>query len=372
MQYNKSLHETIHFINENLTADISLEGLAERMNFSPYHFHRMFKSFKGEVPMEYVRRLRIISASNDLLVDNSTIIEIALKYKFGSQDGFCRAFKRYYGITPGEYRKLNRRFISNRTCQKKEVKINMHDINVYKDLICSKEEKSEVLGTLDKILELSERANQFGLLSLETEINEVQPVFFKKSIQMLIDGIEPESIKKILLNYAMCSGYKGKELLTRVVILEGISAIQQGAHPVVIREMLSSYFGEDYVEEIQKHFGIDDESQQQKMESFIAQICEIPAYSKETKLLEEPLSRMDNRSLQRLLRDIDICTLAVAISGSSGSTQTRILKNISRRSVSSLINEIETFETPGVSEIINSQKKILEMMVSLRNQGDII
>ena len=88
--------------------------------------------------------------------------------------------------------------------------------------------------------------------------------------------------------------------------------------------------------------------------------------------MEEPLSRMDNRSLQRLLRDIDICNLAIAISGSSGPIQTRILKNISRRSVASLIHEIEACETPGVSEIVNSQKKILETMVSLKNQGDII
>lgn len=179
MQYNKSLYETMHYIDDNLTADISLDCLAERMNLSPYHFHRMFKAFTGEEPMEYVRRRRIISASHDLLADKSTIIEIALKYRFESQDGFCRAFKKYYGITPGEYRKLNRRFSSNKTSEKEEVEVIMYDVNVYKDLICNKEEKAEVLGTLDKILELSERANQFGLLSLESEISEVQPVFFK-------------------------------------------------------------------------------------------------------------------------------------------------------------------------------------------------
>ena len=271
MQYTNFLQETLFFINENLTADISLESLAERMNFSPYHFHRLFKAFTGEVPMEYVRRHRIRSASRDLVSNKSNIIEIALKYKFESQDGFCRAFKKYYGITPGEYRKLNKRLLSNGTSQYEEDKIIMYDPSVYKDLICNKEEKSEVLRTLDKILELSDRANQFGLLSLESEINEVQPEFFKKSIQMLIDGMELGSFRKILLNYAFCSGYKGKDLLIRIIILEGITAIQQGTHPVVIREMLSSYFGEDYIVEIQKHFGIDDESQQKKNKVILSQ-----------------------------------------------------------------------------------------------------
>ncbi|HEX2947114.1 MAG TPA: helix-turn-helix domain-containing protein [Clostridia bacterium] len=372
MHYTESLQETILFINENLTADIALKALADRTNFSPYHFHRLFKAFAGEVPMEYVRRHRIISAARDLSADKSTVMEIAFKYRFESQDGFCRAFKKYFGVTPGEYRKLNRRITSSRTSKNGEARLNMFDINVYKDLICSREEKSEVLGTMDKILELSERASKFGLFSLEADINDVQPDFFKKSIQMLVDGVEPEYIRKILLNYAFCSGYKGKELLTRVIILEGITAIQQGVNPVIIREMLSSYFGEDYSEELQKHFGLDAESQQQKIESYLAKIHEKQIYSKETALLEEPLSRLDNRSLQRLLREIDICTLADAISGSGGTIQTRVLRNISIRSAISLIDELENPGTCNILNIVNSQKKILETLVSLRNQGDII
>jgi AraC-like DNA-binding protein len=372
MQYTESLHEIILFIDENLTADISLEGLAERMNFSPYHFHRMFKAFKGEVLMEYVRRLRIRSASHDLLSDGATIIEIALKYKFESQDGFCRAFKKYFGITPGKYRKLNRRMASNRKSQNEEAEIIVYDMNICKELICSHDEKSEVLGTLDKILELSERARHSGILSLESEITEVQPEFFKKSIQMLIDGIEPESIRKILLNYALCGGCTGKELLRRIVILEGVIAIQQGVHPVIIREMLSSYFGEDYMGELKTHFGQDEESQRQKFEAYLSKIQNKPVYSKETSLLEEPLARMDNRSLQRLLRDIDICSLATAASGSSGSIQTRILKNVSKRSIISLIDEIEAMDSLYVSNIIDSQRQILETLISLKNHGDVI
>jgi AraC-type DNA-binding domain-containing proteins len=372
MQHSKPIYETLIYINENLIADISLEGLAERANFSSYHFHRVFQIYTGEAPMEYVRRLRIRSASRELLSNKSTIIEIAYKYRFESQDGFCKAFKKYYGITPGEYRKLNLRIELNRMRKSEEEKAIMYNMNIYTELVCSYDEKSEVLCTLDKVLELAEKARHSGLLSLESSIDEVQPEFFKKSIQLLIDGIEPESIKNILLNYALCGGYKGKELLMRIIILEGIIDIQQGAHPMVIREKLSSFFGEDYIGAIQKHFGLDSESQRKKIESFLFRNKDKTVTSKDTNLLEEPLARMDSRSLQRLLREVDAYTLVIAISGSSGSTQDRVLRHVSKKRTISLINEIETKELPLVSDIIESQRQILETMINLRTQGEVI
>ena len=187
--------------------------------------------------MEYIRRLRLRSASCDLLSMKFNIIEIAAKYRFESQDGFCRAFKRYYGITPGEYRKLNT-LAQQPGNQKRieEVHTIMYDMNIYERLACSHSDKKESLSTLDKILELSEKAKCSGLLSLEQEIDAVQPEIFKKSIQMLIDGIEPESLREILLNYALCGGYKGKKLLIRILIIEGLLAIQQGSHTLILRE----------------------------------------------------------------------------------------------------------------------------------------
>jgi AraC-like DNA-binding protein len=372
MNYSKLIHEAVNYINNNITADISLEALADLTHFSPYHFHRMFLLCTGEAPMEYIRRLRLRKASHELLMGQFGVIEIALKYRFESQDGFCRAFKKYYGITPGDYRKLNFKKQSTNPKQIEEADAIMYDINIYEKLICSHDEKYEALSTLDRILELSAKAKNSCLLSLEPEIDKVQPEFFKKSIQMLIDGIEPESLKAILLNYALCSGCKGKELLTRILIIEGMLAIQQGVNTILIRENLSSFFGEDFIEDLQKNFGIDDESQQNKVDHYITRILEKPAFSKETSLLEEPFLRIDGRSLQRLLREFDIITLASAISGSSNELQTKVLKHVTKRTAVMLVSEIETLDALNVPDIKESQKQVLETMNSLRNQGDIV
>lgn len=80
----------------------------------------------------------------------------------------------------------------------------------------------------------------------------------------------------------------------------------------------------------------------------------------------------DNRSLQRLLREIDSVTLVTAISGVSGKILAKVLKNVSKKLAVMLIDEIDTLGTPVISEIEGSQKQVLETMLSLKNQGEII
>lgn len=371
MHYSKPVREAINFINENLTANISLETLAEHIHFSPYHFHRLFLLHVGETPMEYIRRQRLRSASRDLLSNQLSIIEIAAEYGFESPDGFCRAFKRYYGVTPGDYRKLNLKKPDNSKLIE-EVENIMYDINIYERLVCSKEEKKKALRTLDKILQLAEQAKSSGLLSLESEIDRVEPEIFKNSLEMLLDGVEAIILKEILLNYTLCGNYKGKELLKRILIIEGILGIQQDTNSLILKEKLSSFFGEDFINEINKHFGSDEDTRIKKIETFICENQDKPAHSKETSLLEEPFNRMDTRSLQRLLREINNYTLVTAISGSSGKTQIRVLKNVSKKLAVLLIGDMGARKTLIASEISNSQKQVIETMHGLRNQGDIV
>ncbi|HEY2494319.1 MAG TPA: helix-turn-helix domain-containing protein [Paenibacillus sp.] len=370
MHHTEQVQESVRYINQNLNAELSLEVLANHAHFSSYHFHRLFLQCTGEAPMKYVRRLRLREASRELCSMQLNIIEIAAKYKFESQDGFCRAFKSYYGLTPGEYRKLNVRmgsFLSD----KQEVITMKYDMILYDKLACSHDDKLEALSTLDQLLELSDQARQSGLLSLEPEIEKVQPDIFKKSIQLLVDGIEPDSIKEILMNYAISGGWRGKDLLIRVLIIEGIVAIQQGTHTLILREKLASFFGDTFIGEVQKHFGLDRESQLKKIESFISKNQNKPVFIKGTSLLEEPIGRMDNRSLQRLLREIDAVTLGTAIVGASGKTQAKVLSNVSKKLAVDLIDEINT-STAVIPDIAAAQKHILETMHSLRNQGELV
>lgn len=61
-----------------------------------------------------------------------------------------------------------------------------------------KENTFSGVGIIQEFANLSRKARREGLLSLEDEISQIEDKFLKKGLQMVIDGIEPETIKDIL------------------------------------------------------------------------------------------------------------------------------------------------------------------------------
>ena len=71
----------------------------------PNYFHKIFKQTFKVTPTNYIILLRMNSALQ-LLKDNGvTIKEIAFELGFTDNAHFCKTFKKYYGITPGEYQR---------------------------------------------------------------------------------------------------------------------------------------------------------------------------------------------------------------------------------------------------------------------------
>lgn len=58
--------------------------------------------------------------------------------------------------------------------------------------------KLEGVELIGEFSELSKKARREGLLSLEDVISNIEDEFMKKGLQMVVDGIEPETIKEIL------------------------------------------------------------------------------------------------------------------------------------------------------------------------------
>lgn len=98
------MERTLTYIEENLQEKITLKALAEIACFSPFHYHRVFQALVGESVMEYVRKRRLTRAAERLFYTNLKVIDIALEVGFDYQESFNRAFKRYYGMSPLQYR----------------------------------------------------------------------------------------------------------------------------------------------------------------------------------------------------------------------------------------------------------------------------
>lgn len=101
------INRVFEYIDSNLDANLSLATIADIAFFSPFHFHRIFKAITGETINEYITRQRVEKAALQLLNKNIPVSEIGLKYGFADNSSFTRAFKKFYGVSPTNFRKQN-------------------------------------------------------------------------------------------------------------------------------------------------------------------------------------------------------------------------------------------------------------------------
>jgi len=92
------------YMEEHFSTNLSIEFLARRASMSPRNFLRRFKSATGHLPGEYAQNLRICVARE--MLEGSTKSVEAISRSVGYEDmAFFRSlFRRYTGMTPGEYR----------------------------------------------------------------------------------------------------------------------------------------------------------------------------------------------------------------------------------------------------------------------------
>ena len=81
-------------------------ALADAANYSRFYFQRLLRERTGETPGDCRRRLLLERAAYQLRYTKRPITDIALEANFDSLEGFSRAFRRGYGLSPSHYRRL--------------------------------------------------------------------------------------------------------------------------------------------------------------------------------------------------------------------------------------------------------------------------
>ena len=105
MEYYKRIQDAIDFIEENLTEKIEIHKVSEKAHFSPFYFQRLFRMISGFSVYEYIMKRRLSEACKLLNGTDLSILEIAISFDYSSHEAFSRAFCKYFGINPSEYRK---------------------------------------------------------------------------------------------------------------------------------------------------------------------------------------------------------------------------------------------------------------------------
>lgn len=88
--------------------DITVQTVADHAGFSIDYFNRLFLSHTGFTVMAYVGYCRLKKAVVLLRTTDKSVLDIALEVGYTSHEGFAKAFKKEYGVTPNEYRRQHK------------------------------------------------------------------------------------------------------------------------------------------------------------------------------------------------------------------------------------------------------------------------
>ena len=103
------LVQTEEFLHGNFTESVTIEEISKIADVHPVHLSRVFRAKFGCTIGEYVRRLRVQFAAKQIASTEIPLCEIAQAAGFADQSHLHKIFKSVFGLTPVEYRKLNRR-----------------------------------------------------------------------------------------------------------------------------------------------------------------------------------------------------------------------------------------------------------------------
>ena len=82
---------------------ITLGSLSEQYEISKSKLNLDFRTATGTTFKQYITNLRMTKA-RELLASGSSIINASLETGYSSEAHFIKAFREYWGMTPGEFR----------------------------------------------------------------------------------------------------------------------------------------------------------------------------------------------------------------------------------------------------------------------------
>lgn len=100
---NTITSQMLNYIHENYNKDFSLTDIAEHLNFTPGYISTLFKNYTGDNFKDYLNKYRVEKAKEILKQGNVKINELAGIVGCNNSNTFIRIFKKYEGISPGQY-----------------------------------------------------------------------------------------------------------------------------------------------------------------------------------------------------------------------------------------------------------------------------
>lgn len=104
-KYRREIQEIVDYIEQNLDKKISLHMIAGDVNLNESYLSRTFKQQTGKNLINFINEKKMDRAVELLQDPNIMIKEVAFQVGMEDQFYFNKVFKKFYGVSPSEFRK---------------------------------------------------------------------------------------------------------------------------------------------------------------------------------------------------------------------------------------------------------------------------
>lgn len=99
------VHRAKQYIDRHYqNSELSAERISGELNISRIYFSSLFRKVTGRTYVSYLREIRMTAAAQLLSDTKEKACEVAERVGFEDSNYFSFAFKKYYGISPSQYR----------------------------------------------------------------------------------------------------------------------------------------------------------------------------------------------------------------------------------------------------------------------------
>lgn len=99
---NTLVNKALAYINENISSELSLDDISDKMYVSKFYLSRIFKQFTGLSIYQYIIKKRL-TISRNLIKDGMPVTDAYISCGFSDYSNYCKAFKREFEKTPSEF-----------------------------------------------------------------------------------------------------------------------------------------------------------------------------------------------------------------------------------------------------------------------------
>ncbi|ACB09081.1 MULTISPECIES: flagellar motor switch protein FliG [unclassified Thermotoga] len=231
-----------------------------------------------------------------------------------------------------------------------------------------------------KIIERLTSSLQVKPFSFVRDTDPVQLVNFLQSehpqtIAVVLSYLDPPVAAQIL-------GALPEELQTEV--LKRIALLERTS-PEVVKEIernlekkisgfvsrtFSKVGGIDTAAEIMN--SLDRTTEKKIMDKLVQETPELADEIRRRMFVFEDILKLDDRSIQLVLREVDTRDLALALKGASDELKEKIFKNMSKRAAALLKDELEYMGPVRLKDVEEAQQKIINIIRRLEEAGEIV